>query len=89
MAISVIQRPLTLTPVNVEHVYTFSSANSGNTDFRYVVDLYVDTTTSNPEKISRLLISPNTSGRGTIKVEEIVKNYVKGNIRSENPQYTN
>lgn len=86
--VTIIQRPLTLTPVNVEHVYTFNSTNSSNTDFRYVVDLYVDTTTANPEKVCRLLVSPNTSGRGTIKVEEIVKNYVKGNARSEYPQYT-
>ena len=86
--ITVEQKPLKLTPVNTQHIYTVSSPNSGNTDFRYVLDLYVDTTTSNPEKITRLLVSPNTYGKGIINVEDIVKNYVEGNVRSEQQQYT-
>jgi len=86
--ITIEQKPLKLTPVNTQHIYTVSSPNSGETDFRYVIDLYVDTTTSNPEKITRLLVSPNTYGKGIVNVEDIVKNYVEGNIRSEQPQYT-
>jgi len=86
--ITIEQKPLKLTPVNTQHIYTVSSPNSGNTDFRYIFDLYVDTNTSDPDKVSRLLVSPNTYGKGIINVEDIVRNYVEGNIRSERPQYT-
>ena len=86
--ISIEQKPLTLTPVNTEHIYTVESTNVGLSNYRYVFDLWVDTTTSNPEKITRLLVSPNTYSKGIINVEEIVRNYVEGNARSEEPQYT-
>jgi len=86
--ITVLQRPLPLTPSNVEHIYNFSSPNTGNTDFRYVVDIYVDTTTSNPTKVSRMLVSPNTYGVGIINVDKIIQNYVQGNAMSDNSQWT-
>jgi hypothetical protein len=82
------QKPLKLTPVNTQHIYTVSSPLSGETDYRYIFDLYVDTTTANPTKITRLLVAPNTYGKGIIDVQDIVKNYVEGNVRSEQPQYT-
>ena len=85
--ITINQRPLTLTPANVDHVYTALSPLTGNTDYRYVFDIYVDTTTDNPTKISRILTSPNTSGAGIINVERIVYNYVEGNAKSEAPQF--
>lgn len=86
--INIEQRPLPLTPTKVPHVYNFISSNSGNTDFRYVIDVYVDTLTSNPSKISRLLVSPNSYGNGIVDVSRIIENYVEGNARSEQPQYT-
>lgn len=86
--ITVLQKPLTLTPSNVEHIYNFSSPNSGNTDFRYVVDVYTDTLTASPTKVSRLLVSPNTYGVGMVNVERIIRNYVQGNAMSDEPQYT-
>ena len=86
--ITVEQRPLTLTPVNVEHVYTFSSTNSGNQDFRYVVDVYQDATTTNSEKVARLFIAPNTYAKGILNLDSVVSNLVEGNARSEQPQYT-
>ena len=86
--ITVEQRPLTMTPVNTEHVYSVISPNRGNENYRYVFDVYVDTRTASPEKVARLLVSPNTYGKGIINVEDIVFNYVKGNARSEQPQYT-
>lgn len=86
--ITVEQRPLTLTPTGVEHVYNVSSPNTGNTDYRYVLDIYTNTTTSNPEYKTRLLVSPNTYGKGIVNVDRIVENFVTGNARSESPQYT-
>ena len=86
--ITVEQKPITLTPVNVEHIYTFISTNNGYTDFRYVCDVYVDTTTANPTKVARLLVSPNTYGKGIINLETVVRNYVQGNAMSDEPQYT-
>lgn len=85
--ITVEQRPLTLTPVNVEHVYTFSSTNVGQTDFRFVIDVYKDATTT-PEKVGRLFVAPNTYRKGIINVDNIVYNLVEGNARADEPQYT-
>jgi len=85
--ITIHEQPLPLTPTNTEHVYTVSSTLSGNTDYRYVFDLYVDVDTT-PTKIARLLTAPNSYGYGTINVRDIVRNYVKGNSRSDEPQYT-
>ena len=85
--ITVEQRPLTLTPVNVEHIYTFSSTNVGQTDYRFVIDVYKDATTT-PEKVGRLFVAPNTYAKGIINVDNIVYNLVEGNARADEPQYT-
>lgn len=85
--ITVEQKPLGLTPVNVEHSYTFSSTLSGQTDFRYVIDVYVDTLTTSPTKVSRLFLAPNSFGKGIVDVKDIVKNYVTPNARSAQEQY--
>ena len=86
--ISILQTPLYLTPTNVEHIYTVGSPNSGNTDYRYVFDVYVDTLTNNPTRVARKLVSPNSYGKGIINVERIVENYTEGNARADEPQYT-
>lgn len=86
--ISILQKPLSLTPTNVEHIYSVSSPNSGNTDYRYVFDVYVDTLTNNPTRVARKLVSPNSYGKGIINVERIVENYTEGNARADEPQYT-
>jgi len=86
--ITVNQRPLTLTPSNTEHIYNVISTNIGETDYRYVFDIWVDTNTANPQKITRLITAPNSYGKGIINVDEIISNYVEGNARSESPQYT-
>mgnify|MGYP003664692909 CR=1 FL=1 len=86
--ISVEQRPLTLTPSGTEHIYTFSSTNSGYPDYRFVADIYRDATTDTPELITRLILSPNSYSKGIMNVERIVKDFCKGNARSESPQYT-
>ena len=85
--ITIHEQPLLLTPTNTEHVYSVSSTLSGNTDYRYVFDLYVDVDTT-PTKIARLITAPNTYGYGTINVRDIIRNYVQGNARSDESQYT-
>ena len=90
--INVIQHPLQITPSKVEHIYSFTSTTPGNnptyTDFRFVADIWVDTTTTNPTKIARKIFAPNSYGVGTINVQRIIENYVEGNARTENAQYT-
>ena len=90
--INVIQHPLQITPSKVEHIYSFTSTTPGNnptyTDFRFVADIWVDTTTNNPTKIARKIFAPNSYGVGTINVQRIIENYVEGNARTENAQYT-
>lgn len=86
--ITVEQKPLDLTPSNVSHAYTFTSTFSGNTDFRYVIDLWVDTMTPTPSKITRILVSPNTYGKGIVEVGKIIESLVEGNARSSENQYT-
>ena len=90
--INVIQHPLQITPSKVEHIYSFTSTTPGNnpdyTDFRFVADIWVDTTTSNPTKIARKIFAPNSYGVGTINVQRIIENYVEGNARTGNAQYT-
>jgi len=90
--INVIQHPLQITPSKVEHIYSFTSTTPGNnpdyTDFRFVADIWVDTTTNNPTKIARKIFAPNSYGVGTINVQRIIENYVEGNARTGNAQYT-
>lgn len=90
--ITVQQHPLQLTASKVDHVYTFTSttpaANPTYTDFRFVADIYVDTTTNYPVKIARQIFAPNSFGKGIINVQRIIENYVEGNARSESVQYS-
>ena len=90
--ITVQQHPLQLTASKVDHVYTFTSTtpvtNPTYTDFRFVADIYVDTTTNYPVKIARQIFAPNSYGKGIINVQRIIENYVEGNARSESVQYS-
>ena len=86
MAITILQEPLSYTPSNAQHPYTFSSTLSGNTDFRYVVDVYINPRQSNVTRIARLKLAPNSYGVGICDLGDIVKNYLIANPRSENYQ---
>jgi len=83
--IEVYQNPLVLTPTNTEHIYNVGSSNSGNTSFKYLVDVYMDVDTT-PQRVARLKIQPNDYGLGIFDLQEIVVNYVFPNPRSEDPQ---
>lgn len=85
--ITILQEPLNLTPTNAQHVYNFVSNLSGQTDFRYVVDVWLEPYQLTAKKVARVKIAPNTSGRGILDVGDIIKNYIKGNPRSAEVQY--
>ena len=86
MSITINQQPLGLTPSNAYHIYNASSTLTGQTDFRYVFDVWVNPFQSTAVKLARLKVQPNTSGRGIINIETILQSYVVGNARSEYPQ---
>lgn len=87
MAITILQTPLDYTPTNAQHVYNAVSNLSGSTDFRYLFDVWVNPRTG-PEKIARLVVSPNNYGRGIVDVSEIVRNHIKANPRDDEAQST-
>jgi len=86
--ITTFQSPLHLTPSNAEHIYSVSSSNSGNTDFQYVANVYMDVSNSasTPTLVATLKVRPNTYGVGTFDLGEIVHNYLIPNPRSETAQ---
>lgn len=86
MSITINQQPLGLTPSNAYHIYNASSTLTGQTDFRYVFDVWVNPFQSTAQKIARLKVQPNTSGRGIVNIETILQSYIVGNVRSEYPQ---
>jgi hypothetical protein len=81
MSITINQQPLGYTPSNAQHIYNAGSTLSGSTNFRYVFDVWMEPYT-NPERIARVKVAPNTSGVGIVDVGDIVKNYVKPNTRT-------
>lgn len=87
MSISIIQEPLSLTPTNAQHAYNFYSTNYNLTDFRYVIDIWINPYQANAERVARLKIAPNSSGRGIVEISDIIRNYIKGNPRSSYLQY--
>lgn len=89
MSITIIQQPLDLTPSNAQHIYNVSSTLSGQTDFRYVFDVWINPYTTNKERVARLKVAPNTAGNGIVDVGDIVRNYAYGNPRSSNKQNVN
>jgi hypothetical protein len=88
--INILQSPSPLTPSNIEHIYTVSSSNSGQTNMNYIFDVYsnVQNSTLSPTKIARLKVRPNSYGTATIDAQEIIWNSVKPNVRSEQSGYT-
>lgn len=86
MSITFLQQPLDYTPSNAQHAYNVISTLSGNTDFRYVVDIWFNPQQTTAEKVARVKIAPNTFGVGIVDIGDIVKNYIKPNPRSETPQ---
>jgi hypothetical protein len=81
--ITILQQPLQLNPSNSEHIFNIVSSHTGYTDFRYVVDVYMNPYESYATNVARLKIAPNTYGVGTFDLNNIIYNYITPNIRSE------
>jgi len=73
MAITVITEPQPLQPVYNEIVYTASSDNVNNTNFSYVVDIYVN---NDSNKKLRQLIPPNPNGFLFVDVQRVIEQFI-------------
>lgn len=89
MAIIFNNYPLGLTPTNGDHTWTLFSSLTGQTNFRYVADIWINPYESTSEKVARIKIQPNSYGRGIFNVEDILKNYILPNPRNGNYGATN
>ena len=72
--------PLQITPSNAPHWWTVSSSLSGQTNFNYVFDLYLNK--NGYEKVARLKTRPNEFGYANVDFAEIVYNQLIPNIRA-------
>lgn len=89
--INVEQSPLTITPTNGEHIYTFSSTGYTLQDFKFVVDVYfrpdyIDFS-GTPKPAARLKVRPNSYGRAIIELMEIVRTFLQVNPRFSGSTY--
>jgi len=76
------QEPLGLQPVNSDHIWTiYDDAYTGYTNYKYVVDFYLDPYEPQGEKIGRVKLRPNTSGKASFNARDIIKNYIAPNPR--------
>lgn len=79
--ISVITSPNRTTPTQTDHIYTLGSTSSGSTNYKYVVDVYMNPYEIYAEKVARIKISPNSYGTGIFDVRDIIFNYIEPNPR--------
>ena len=88
MSFTIIQQPERLTPTGTEHIFTIDSTLSGETSYKYIVDVWIKpyaggTTTSNNgrERIARIKSRPNNEGVMIVDLSEILQDAVTSNIR--------
>jgi hypothetical protein len=75
MAITIEQSPVSLTPAYNDVIFVISSTNSGNTNFKYVVDIVVSGNTH------RLTIFPHPSfGTAYVNIGKILETYVSTDL---------
>ena len=87
IVINVEQSPLTISPSNTEHMYTFSSTGYTLTNFKYLVDVYFKAQNQTEELAARLKVRPNTYGRAIMDVGEIIRTFLNGNPRFSGGTY--
>src|SRR5210317_2136612 len=81
--ITIQQEPYGLQPVNSEHIWTiYDDEYTGYTNYKYVVDFYIDPYEEGWEKIGRIKIRPNSYGKGSFNARDIIKNYISPNPRT-------
>ena len=78
---STVDQPEKYTPVGAEHVYSFTSNNLNQPNFKFVLDVYTDPNKPFYKKIARVKVRPNQYGYAHIDVSEIIKSIVKPNIK--------
>ena len=78
--IAVLQKPLAITPTNMDHIWTLSGATLG-TNFKYILDIYFSPNNLNVKK-ARLLARPNEFGVATFNITEVVRNFLEPNPRA-------
>ena len=80
--ISITQEPYGLQPVNSSHIWTiYDDEYTGYTNYKYVVDFYIDPYEQGHEKIGRIKLRPNSSGRASFDARGIIWNYIDPNPR--------
>jgi hypothetical protein len=87
--INVDQSPLTITPSNGEHIFTLSSSGYTLTNFKYLVDIYLQYTSTSKQYMCRLKVRPNSYGKAIIELEDIVRTFLKANPRFSGTTYPN
>ena len=80
--ISITQEPYGLQPVNSDHIWTiYDDEYTGYTNYKYVVDFYIDPYEQGHEKIGRIKLRPNSYGRASFNAGDIINNYISPNPR--------
>lgn len=89
--ITVDQSPLTITPMNGEHIYTFASTGYTLTNFKFVIDIFFRPSSvvfsGSPEPDCRLKVRPNTYGKAIVDLIEIVRTFLNVNPRFSGTTY--
>lgn len=80
--ISIQQEPYGLQPVNSQHIWTiYDDEYTGFTNYKYVVDFYIDPYEEGYEKIGRIKLRPNSYGKASFNAADIIGNYIAPNPR--------
>lgn len=87
IVINIDQSPLTISPSNTEHIYTFSSSAYTLNNFKYLVDVYFKAQGQNDELAARLKVRPNSYGKAIMDVGEIIRTFLNANPRFSGTTY--
>ena len=80
--ITIQQEPYGLHPVNSESIWTiYDDEYTGYTNYKYVIDFYIDPFEEGHEKIGRIKLRPNSYGKASFNGRDIIKNYIQPNPR--------
>ena len=81
--ITIQQEPYGLQPVNSHHIWTiYDDEYTGYTNYKYVVDFYIDPYEQGHEKMGRIKLRPNTYGKASFNAADIIGNYIAPNPRT-------
>lgn len=80
MAITIVQKPYTLTPLNQKLIFTLSSTQVAQPGFRFVVSIAIA-----GETLPNLFYVPNAVNRGQIDIREIIRPYIKQSMTVGSP----